>query len=154
MDTYYSEKKLSINAYSNTTMWIIGKSNNSTDQCEQILYYCPARESQPIYFVPKTPWECYNKTSETSIPFILTDAKQSDYLRDTLNTNTDGNIFDINVRKAILIDIYKFSGYHSWYKHIPLRGREYILIPKMYGQIRGYHSDNRKIDQIRWHCAT
>eukprot|EP01084_Bolivina_argentea_P062499 114293_1 len=86
------------------------------------------------------------------IPLVINHGSYWHYRSDSLNTNTNGNIFDINVKKAIPVDIAQFSTQHSWYKHFDMYGTEYILIPKLYGQIRGYYEENRKINQIRWHC--
>ena len=130
-------------------MWIIAKYDKINEKSMQKLYYCGQSASKSSYFVPRvTGWKSFD--DKAAEPMCI---RTSWRCSDELDTNTDGNIFDINVRNAILIDIYKFRGYHSWWKHLPRDGREYMMIPKMYGQIRGYHNENRKINQIRWHCV-
>ena len=64
---------------------------------------------------------------------------------DTLDT-TD-NIMDTNIRRAAIIDIRKYSGYHSYYKHL-LTGSEHIVLPKLYGQVRGYNRETRKVGRF------
>ena len=95
--------------------------------------------------------EILNVTTESKAICIQTKGSKYHSVDDSLDASD--NILDPNVRICCINDIRKYSQYHSWYKHLPYPGlgHEHIMLPKLYGQVRGYHEQKRKLGQIRWH---